>query len=179
MTFYNDKLGDLSVYTPEALMADAQKKVEVLRQLAAEFRTEGARPLTSAEIALANRTPIVFLEKGAVFGEAAPGVGSTDAQIQLLRVTFNADIAYGKVLAEAEELTRQIRQAMLRGKFNAVTFARGLYKVAKSYAQTDLGDGVKGHTQEMGKALTRPRRPEKPEGIETAKKEGASAEVNR
>lgn len=168
MTFYNEQLTDLSVFTPEALMLDAQKKVEILRQLAAEFKTEGARPLTRAEIALANRTPIVFLEKGAVFGEAAPGVGSTEAQIQLLRVTFNADIAYGKVLAEAEELTRQIRLAMLRGKLGGVIFARDLYKVAKSYAQTQRGDSVKGHTQDMGKALTRPRRPEqKPEVVET------------
>jgi hypothetical protein len=169
MTFYNEKPADLSVFTPEALMADAQKKVELVRQLAAEFKTEGARPLTPAEIALANRTPIVFLEKGAVFGEAAPGIGSTEAQIQLMRVTFHADIAYGKVLAEAEELTRQIRLAMLRGKLAAATFARGLYKVGKGYAQTEAGDAVKGHVQEMGKALTRPRRPDqKPEVIEGA-----------
>jgi hypothetical protein len=177
MTFYNDKLTDLSVFTPEAMMADAQKKVEILRQLAAEFKTEGARPLTRAEIALANRTPVVFLEKGAVFGEAAPGIGITETQIQLMRVTFHADVAYGKVLAEAEELTRQIRLAMLRGKFSAATFARDLYKVGKSYAQTQGGDSVKGHVQEMGKTLTRPRRPEQKPEPEVVQTPGVTTKV--
>ena len=170
MTFYNEQDPDFSIFTPEVLMADAQKKVELLRQLAAEFKAPDTRPLTRAEIALATRTPIVFLEKGAVFGEAAaPDVRVREANIQRMRVTLNADVAYGKVLAQAEELTRQIRLAMARRKLEAVLVARDIYRIAKGYAQTQEGDSLKGHVEAMGKTLTRPRRSEKSEGEGTRK----------
>ena len=143
--------------------ADAQEKIARLRAMANEFPDDAQLPpLTSAEIRLANSTSPHFLEKAALFAEAAPNVGGAlSIQTPLLRDAVVSEFAYGGVIDEAYTLIRRMERSIVRKKLNAVKVARGLYKVAKGYVAMDAGNPMTPHVLEMKRTLQKPRRTKK------------------
>jgi hypothetical protein len=143
--------------------AAALDRIARLRAIADEFPDdEEPKPLTRSERRLANSTPAVFLEKAAIFAEAAPGVGvALSVDTDELRDAIASELANGGVIDETRTLTRRIESANLRKKLRAARIARGIYRVAKSYVTTDPGNAVTPHVEEMKRALQRPRRARK------------------
>lgn len=168
MGFFNGKDEPENGFTVEELQADAAKKVAVLRAMAAEFINDNDKePLTTSEMRLASRTPTIYLEKSAVVSEAAPGLsGAPPNAATILRLSHAADVAYAQVFAEAEELARQVRRAIVRKKLSAISIARTVDKVARVLVQTGAGDWLKTHVDQMKRALTRPPRPPKADSPE-------------
>ena len=158
MIFKNEQ--SLTTVTVEELRADAERMTALLRELAAEFQPDDDKgPLTAAEMRLATGTPIQFVEKGAVIVDAAPDLSGTPANAAtVMRLGVEAELAYGKVLAQAETLTRQIRMSMSRIKLRAVNMARTVLVVADAYVKTEEGDGLKVHVDLMKDSRRRPRR---------------------
>jgi hypothetical protein len=144
--------------SPQTL--DAQDKIARLRAIANDFPDDvEPKPLTPAERQLASRTSIVFVEKAAVFAEAAPNIGvALSVDTAALRDAIASDLAYGGVVDETRTLTSRMEAANLRKKLKAVKVARGIYRVAKGYVTTDLGNAVTPHVDEMKRALQRPRK---------------------
>jgi hypothetical protein len=158
MIFKNEQ--SLTSVTVEDLRADAEKKTALLRELAASFQPdEDKPPLTQTEMRLASGTPIQFVEKGAVIVDAVPDLSGTPPDASsVMRLGVEAELAYGKVLAEAEALTRQIKMSMLRVKLRAVNMSRSVLTVATAYAKTDAGQGLKVHVTQMKDSRRRPPR---------------------
>ena len=152
---------NLTTVTVEEIHADARKKAELIRSLAAEFRDDDAPgPLSTTRMRLASRTTPAFLDKGAVISRVVPNLsGTPPGAADTMRMCVEADAAYAEVLAEAEELVRQIRMGMLRTKLKGVDLARIVYRTAKAYVQTDEGDAIRTHVEEMGRTLPHPRKP--------------------
>jgi len=142
--------------SPQTL--DAQDKIARLRAIANDFPDEvEPKPLTTAERQLASRTPIVFVEKAAVFAEAAPNIGvALSVDTAALRDAIASDLAFGGVVDETRTLTSRMEAANIRKKLKAVKVARGIYRVAKGYVTTDLGNAVTPHVDEMKRALQKP-----------------------
>lgn len=163
MSFFNGKDVPENGFTTEALQADAAKKVALLRAMAAEFIDEDDNePLTVNQQRLAARTPSLYLEKAAIVSEAAPDLAAPIGSAEILRLTHAAEAAYSPLVAEAEQLARQIRMAVLRKKLFAVQIARVIDRIARVFVQTGAGDWLRTHVEQMKRALTRPPRP-KPE----------------
>jgi hypothetical protein len=160
----------------EDLRADAEKKTALLRELAASFQPDEDRPpLTQNEMRLASGTPIHFVEKGAVIVDAVPDLSGTPPDASaVMRLGVEAELAYGKVLAEAQALTRQIRMAMLRIKLRAVNMSRSVLTVATAYAKTDAGHGLQVHVAQMKDSRRRP-----PRRVQTPKPGTEAAAVNK
>ena len=150
----------LTTITVEELRADAEKKTAILRELAAAFQPDPDTPaLTAADLRLASGTPLIYVEKGAALLDAVPQLnGATPNAASIMRLGIEAELAYGKVLAQSKELTRQIRQAMLRPKLRAVKMARATCAVAEGFARTDEGDSIKLHVEDMKQSRRRPPR---------------------
>ena len=148
---------------PSPQTLDAQDKIARLRAIAEDFPDDPQlKPLTQAEKQLANSTPIVFVEKAAVFAEAAPNIGvALSVDTGELRDAIAADLAYGGIVDETRTLIARIEASNLRKKLKAVKVARGVYRVGKSYVTTDLGNTVKPHVEEMKRALGRAKRSKK------------------
>jgi hypothetical protein len=165
MGFFNGKDQPENGFTVEDLQADAAKKVAILRAMAAEFINDNDnQPLTVSQTRLASRTPSIYLEKGAVVCEAAPEMpGTPPGAAHTLRLAYAADVVYASVIAEAEELVRQIRLATMRKKLFAISIARVVDKMARIFVQTGPGNWLKTHVDQMKRTLTRPPRPAKPE----------------
>jgi hypothetical protein len=148
---------------PSPQTVDAQDKIARLRAIADDFPDDPqVKPLTQAEKQLANSTPIVFVEKAAVFAEAAPNIGvALSVDTAELRDAIASDLAYGGIVDETRTLIARIQASNLRKKLKAVKVARGVYRVGKSYVTTDLGNAVKPHVEEMKRALGRAKRSKK------------------
>ncbi|HXH94313.1 MAG TPA: hypothetical protein VNN25_22240 [Thermoanaerobaculia bacterium] len=144
---------------PSPQTLDAQERIARLRAIADDFPDEASpKPLTKAERNLAARTSIVFVEKAALFAEAAPNIGvALSVDTAVLRDAVASELANGGVIDETRTLISRIEDANTRKKVKAVKVARGLYRVAKSYVTTDLGHVVTPHVDEMKRALQRPR----------------------
>jgi len=137
---------------------DAQERIARLRAIADDFPDDASpKPLTIAERRLASRTSVAFLEKAAVFAEAAPNVGvALSVDTLVLRDAIASDLATGGIVDETRALTSRLEDANTRKKLKAVRLARGIYRVAKSYVTTDLGHVVTPHVDEMKRTLQRP-----------------------
>jgi len=137
---------------------DAQERMARLRAMAADF-PDVAEPkgLTSAERRIARQTSAAALEKAAVFSEAGPAVGAPAANTAEMRDAIAFELAYGGVRDEARDLARRVDEAILRRKLKAVKEARGLYRMAKSYATLEVGELVRSRVADMKRAFT-PRR---------------------
>jgi hypothetical protein len=160
MSFFNGKDEPENGFTVEDLQADAAKKVAILRAMAAEFINDNDNaPLSASQMRLAGRTPSLYLEKSAVVCDAVPDLsGAPPKAAEILRLTHAADVAYAQVIAEAEELVRQIRLSVHRKKLSAISIARIVDKVARVLIQTGAGNWLKTHVDQMKRALTRPPR---------------------
>ncbi len=123
--------------SPQTL--DAQDKIARLRAIANDFPDDvEPKPLTQAERQLASRTPIVFVEKAAIFAEAAPNIGvALSVDTASLRDAIASDLAYGGVVDETRTLTSRMEAANLRKKLKAVKVARGIYPRKKKAAPTE------------------------------------------
>src|SRR5258708_2157985 len=144
---------------PSPQTLDTQERIARLRAIADDFPDEASpKPLTKGERNLATRTSIVFVEKAALFAEAAPGIGvALSVDTAALRDAIASDLATGGIVVETRTLTSRVEAANTRKKLKAVKVARGLYRVAKGYVTTDLGHVVAPHVEEMKRALQRPR----------------------
>ena len=144
---------------PSPQTLDAQERIARLRAIADEFPDEASpKPLTKGERQLESRTSIVFLEKAALFAEAAPSLGvALSVDTAELRDAIASDLATGGVIDETRTLISRMEDANTRKKLKAVKVARGIYRVAKSYVTTDLGHVVTPHVEEMKRALQRTR----------------------
>lgn len=144
---------------PSPQTLDAQERIARLRVIADDFPDEASpKPLTTAQRQLASRTSIVFLEKAAVFAEAAPNIGvALSVDTAALRDAIASELATGGVVDETRTLISRMQDANTRKKLKAVKVARDVYRVAKSFVTTDLGHVVTPHVEEMKRALQRPR----------------------
>jgi hypothetical protein len=150
------------VPTDNPFRADAQAKVAALRAMAAQFPDVGdPRPLTKAEVALARKTSISFLEKSALFIEASPTLGGALSDAASVREAASTELAYGGVIDEASSLIRRVQTFILRRKLKAAKVGRALYRVGKGLVTSDQGDGLRPHVEEMGKTLNRRRKPKR------------------
>jgi hypothetical protein len=142
---------------------DAQDKIARLRAIADEFVGDtDLTPLTPAQRQLALKTSVEFLEKTAIFSEAAPNVGvALSVNTAALRDASASRLAKGGVIDEARAGAKRMEAAMLRAHYEATKIARGVYRVAKGYVTTDPGDAVAPHVQEMKRTLQRPKRAKK------------------
>jgi hypothetical protein len=137
---------------------DAQERMARLRAMAAEFPdVSDPKELTSAEKRIARQTSAAALEKAAVFAEAGPAVGAPTTNTAEMRDAIAFELAYSGVRDEARDLTRRIDEAILRRKLKAVREARGLNRMAQSYATLDVGEPVRARVADMKRAFT-PRR---------------------
>lgn len=85
------------------------------------------KPLTTAERRFASRTSIAFLEKAALFAEAAPNVGVAFSVDTLASRDANAsDLATGGIVDETQTLTARLEDANARKTLKAVRIARGV-----------------------------------------------------
>ena len=144
---------------PSPQTLDAQERIARLRVIADEFPDEASpKPLTTAQRQLASRTSIVFLEKAALFAEAAPNIGvALSVDTAALRDAIASELATGGVVDETRTLISRMEDANTRKKLKAVKVGRDIYRVAKSFVATDLGYVVTPHVDEMKRALQRPR----------------------
>jgi hypothetical protein len=146
--------------SPQTL--DAQDKIARLRAIADEFVGDtDIRPLTKAERRLASATSVEFMEKAAIFSDAAPNVGVTlSANSAAMRDAAASKLAGGGVIDEARAGAKRMEAASLRNYYEAAKTARGVYRVAKGYVTTDSGNAVTPHVEEMKRALQK-KRPKK------------------
>jgi hypothetical protein len=137
---------------------DAQERMARLRAMAAEFPdVPDPKGLTPAERRIARQTSAAALEKAAVFAEGGPAVGAPAANTAEMRDAIAFELAYGGVRDEARDLARRVDEAILRRKLKAVKEARGLYRMAQSYATLEVGEPVRSRVADMKRAFT-PRR---------------------
>lgn len=142
---------------------DAEERMARLRAMAAEFPDEeNPRLLTQPEMRIARATALAALENAAVFVQAAPDIGRPLADAEELRDAIAFELAYGGVRDEARALAQRVDKAILRRKFKAVRAARGVYRVAKSFATLDAGEGVRTHVSDMKRSIVGRRRTRKP-----------------
>jgi len=154
---------------------DAHERTERLRAMAAEFPDESdPRPLTPVEIRLARQTIPAALEKAAFFAETTPGVSGTIADVEELRDAIAFELAYAGVSDEARAYARRVDMAITKRKLKAVRAARGVYRMAKSYATVAEGDAIRTHVSDLKRTLGHPRR-RKP----AAQPDPAKAAVNK
>ena len=73
-----------------------------------------------------------------------------------MRDAIASELAPGGVVDETRTLTSRLEDANTRKKLKAVKVARDVYRVAKSFVATDLGNAVKPHVDEMKRALGKP-----------------------
>jgi hypothetical protein len=149
---------------PNPYTAETQEKIARLRALAAEIPDyTDAKPLTRAELVLVAKTSTEFLEKGAVFADAAPALAaSVGIDPTVLRNAAAFSLAWGAFVDEAVVLLHRASAAIDRHKLNAALLARALYRVSKGYVTTDAGSVIKPHVVQMGQSLAR-RKSRKPQ----------------
>src|SRR5258708_40128049 len=91
---------------PSPQTLDAQERIARLRAIADDFPDEASpKPLTKGERSLATRTSIVFVEKAALFAEAAPSIGvALSVDTAALREAISSGLATGGVIDETSTL---------------------------------------------------------------------------
>lgn len=157
MSFFNGKDEPDQGFTIEDLQADAERKLALLRAIAAEFIDDGASaPLTRKEICAASRTPLVYLEKSAALCDAAPQIDAPPRAAETLRLTQAANEIYAPLLEEAERLARQIRMAIWRKNLTAVTIARYVHRRAGLLVDTGAGQWLRTHVDQLKRIPGRP-----------------------
>lgn len=141
-----------------------QKHLETLKAIADEYADPpDSPPLTTPQIRLVRSTPLEGLLAAANFAEAVPGVGGVLSDATLLKEAIDFELAHMPLLAAARELVIRIETRMLRQRLEAVLFARGLYRVGKSYVTTGSTQHEKVFVQAMRRTLGRHKR-RKPAG---------------
>jgi hypothetical protein len=137
---------------------DAQERMARLRTMAAEFPdVSDPKGMTPAERRIARQTSAAALEKAAVFAEGGPAVGAPAANTAEMRDAIAFELAYAGVRDEARDLARRVDEAILRRKLKAVKEARGLNRMAQSYATLEVGEPVRSRVADMKRAFS-PRR---------------------
>jgi hypothetical protein len=155
---------------------DAQERMARLRALLADFPDESdPKPLTRAEIRLARMTSPEALEKGAIFTEAVPAVGTTVVDVPEVREAIAFELAYSGFRDEMRAAERRVDHAILRKKLKAVKAIRTLYRMGKGYVTADAGDAVRPHLADLKRTLVPARRrkaapPAQPEAATAARK---------
>jgi hypothetical protein len=138
---------------------DAQERINILRSIT-DFLDDqdDGRPLTPAEIRLANLTTPAAMEKAALLSDAAPTVANGILSTTEVRDTISYELAYQGVIDELLAAARRGRLKILRRKLKVTRDIRVLYRMAKGYITSDAGDGVRTYVEEMKRTLVRPRR---------------------
>jgi hypothetical protein len=157
----NIEAADVSTDTPmpNPFLADAQQKIAMIRAISAAFPdTADPLPLTLAQRRLARATTISFLEKSALFVDAAPSVGAAVSDAASVREAALWELAYGGVVDEAMTLARRVATDIARKKLKAAVAARAIYRVGKGFITSHAGDGLKPHVAEMKRTLTKRRK---------------------
>jgi hypothetical protein len=156
----NTEVAGVSTDTPNPFLADAQQKIALIRAISAAFPdTADPQPLSVAERQLAAKTTIAFLEKSALFVDAAPAVGAAVSDAASVREAALWELAYGGVVDEAMTLVRRVVTDIARKKLKAAIAARAIYRVGKGFVTSHAGDGLRPHVAEMKRTLT--KRPKK------------------
>ena len=135
---------------------EIQALIARLRAIANEFpEDEDAVPLTPSELRLVSTTPMLFLEKCALFADSHPAVGKTldDDLAGIFRKAVTGEIHSGGVIAEANFVVRRAETHAARLKLRAAKLGRELYRLDKSFITTDAGDIAKERVEEMQSAL--------------------------
>lgn len=135
---------------------EIQVIISRLRTIANEFpEDEDAAPLTQGELRMIATTPVLFLEKCALFAESHPDVGKAldDDLAAIFRKAISAEIQSGGVIDEANFVVLRSGNHADRIKLRAAKLGRELYRLAKSFITTDAGDMAKERVEEMQSAL--------------------------
>lgn len=140
-------------------LAEAVEELALIRGLSEKYVDEtDPRPLTPAERRLVKLTTAEGLERAALFGDAAPGVGGALANAREMRDINHYIFAKLRVRDEVATLLRRIDDSIARKMLKGVRLARALYNLARIYVKSDVGHSLKPHVDEMKKSLIRPRR---------------------
>ena len=135
---------------------EIQAIISRLRTIANEFpEDEDAVPLTQGELRMIATTPVLFLEKCALFAESHPDVGKAldDDLASIFRKAVATEMQSGGVVDEAHFVVRRTQDHASRIKLRAAKLGRELYRLAKSFITTDAGDMAKERVEEMQSAL--------------------------
>lgn len=138
---------------------DAEERMARIREMADAFPQEAEPVLLSPfDLRLARITSAAAIEAAAVFVQAEPEIGRQVADVNELRDAIAFEQAYAGVRDEALALARRVDMAIVRRKLQAALAARGVYRMAKSYATVREGFAIRPHVAALKRALVRPRR---------------------
>ena len=155
--------------------ADAQERINRVRGVLEGFpKTLAFPPLTRGELASARRITAEALSQAARFAEEQPNVGGDLADVPKLRDGANFLRAYEGLREQAIFLLNDIDQFIVQCKLETAKYARGLYRMARTYAASaPTANKVHSQVEIMRPAFGRPARrakPAPPADTETEKK---------
>jgi hypothetical protein len=115
--------------------ADAQERINRARAVLEGFpKTLALPPLTGGALSSAKRITAGALAQAARFAEEQPNIGGDLADVAKLRDGANFLTAYEGLREQAFYLLRDIDELLVQCKLETAKYARGLYRMARTYA---------------------------------------------
>ena len=115
--------------------ADALERINRVRAVLDGFpKTLNLPPVTASELGSAKRITADALATAARFAEEQPNVGGDLSNVPKLRDGADFLTAYEGLREQAIFLLKDIDQFIVQCKLETATYARGLYRMARTYA---------------------------------------------
>ncbi|HEY0159966.1 MAG TPA: hypothetical protein VGF28_21955 [Thermoanaerobaculia bacterium] len=153
---------DRASLTTADIYADAQRKLEIIRQFVSDFSdADNLAELTSNQLRIAGRTQPAYLRKAAVVADAQALSGYPAGAAQLMRAAADAEEAYKPLVVALADALRLVQIAIARVKLDGADAARIVRKVATTYSRTPQGAGLRETVDDMRATKRRPVRREK------------------
>jgi hypothetical protein len=154
--------------------ADALERINRVRAVLDGFPKSPVLPsLTPGQLGIAKRITVEALAQAARLAEERPNLGGDLADVPKLRDATHFLLAYEGLRERAFFLLRDLDQLIAECKVDASKYARGLYRIAKAYAESaPKGNQVQAQIEVMRPAFGRRRRakPAPPADPEAVKK---------
>ena len=156
--------------------ADAQDRINRVRAVLEGFpRTLDLPPLSAGKLSSANKITAEALAQAARFAEDQPNIAGELANVPKLRDGSDFLSAYAGLREQVFVLLTNIDELMVQCKLETATYARGLYRMARTYAASaptanDVHAQIEIMRPSFGRPATRRVKPAPPAGSETVKK---------
>jgi len=156
--------------------ADAQERINRVRAILEGFpKTLDLPPLSAGKLSSANKITAEALAQAARFAEGQPNIAGALADVKKLRDGSDFLSAYAGLREQVFVLLNNIDEYLVQCKLDTAKYARGLYRMARTYAASaptanDVHAQVEIMRPSFGRPAVRRVKPAPPAGSETVKK---------
>lgn len=141
------------------MQARIARYVKTLRAIVDDYTPSSDTPqVTTPDRRLVRSTPLEGLLAAANFIDSVPGIGGTLADRDLLMRTIDRWPLHEDLLLQAKVLVRLIEDEVVRDRLEAVHYARGIYRVGKSYVTAPPTKRLQHYLHSMQQHLGRKKR---------------------